>query len=92
MAGRVAPGPAPFHGDRMNAVDEFLAEHGFSRAKVAKYAALSPAYNLKQRAEKGGMGENTAHRYRRAFQALDEDTRRQVIAELVQEQGESAEQ
>lgn len=75
----------------MNAADEFLADHGFSREKVRQFVIHAPAYNRKQAAEQGGIGENTAHRYRRAFQALDDDMRRQVIAELVQEQGESGE-
>lgn len=75
----------------MKAVDEFLADHGFSREKVRQFVIHAPAYNRKRAAEEGGIGENTAHRYRRAFQALDEDTRRQVIAELVQERGENGE-
>lgn len=66
----------------MNAADEFLADHGFSRKKVRQFVIHAPAYNRKQAAEQGGIGENTAHRYRRAFQALDEDTRSEVIRQL----------
>lgn len=73
----------------MNVADEFLADHGFSREKVRQFVIHVPAYNRKQAAEQDDTGKNTAHRYRRAFQALDEDTRRDVIAALVQERGNS---
>lgn len=72
----------------MNSVDEILVEYGMTREKAKQFVELSPAYNRKQAAAKIGMSEENAHRYRRAFQDMDRDTRRQVIRELVQEQGE----
>lgn len=72
----------------MNNVDEFLAEHGFSRKKVAQFVTIAPVYNLKRGAKEAGMGEATAHRYRNALQELDEETREDVIAALVTGRGD----
>lgn len=73
----------------MNSVDEILVEYGMTREKAEQFVELSPAYNRKQAAAEIGMSEENAHRYRRAFQDMDEETRRQVIRELVSRSKES---
>lgn len=70
-------------------VREVLTEHGLRARKAARYVQLSLAHNLSDIAEIMDIGEATAHRYRRGFQAMDRNTRREVIRELVREQGDA---
>lgn len=69
----------------LKTVDQILRDHGLTRENAKQYVGRCAAYNKRDIAEDTGVSEDTVHRYKREFQAMDTATRCRVVAVLAAE-------